>query len=300
MAIAAVDAQYIVQNVLDAVSLGGLYALIALGIALIFGIMRLVNLAHGELVMIAGYTVFVLGGAPWPAVVLVTILVVAFVAFLMEKVAFRPVRGADETTLLVTSFAVSYVLQNVAIVAAGSEARPVELGASLIEPLSVLGIRIPKIDVITLVASAALLGALVVFLKRTSIGVQMRAAAEDLRMARLLGVRVNGVIAAAFVISGVLAAAVALLLVSQTGSVSPMIGITPLIVGIMAAVLGGMGSLAGAALGGFVLGCLTIALQTVLPAGIRGYRDALVYALIIAVLVFRPQGLLAGRAPRQI
>jgi branched-chain amino acid transport system permease protein len=128
----------------------------------------------------------------------------------------------------------------------------------------------------------------------------MRAAAEDLRMARLLGVRVNAVIAAAFIISGLLAGAVAVLLVSRTGTVSPMMGLTPLIVGIMAAVLGGMGSLTGAALGGFVLGSLTVALQAALPADVRGYRDALVYAVIIAVLVFRPQGLLAGRSPRQI
>jgi branched-chain amino acid transport system permease protein len=298
--IATIDAQYIVQNVLDAVSLGGLYALIALGIALIFGIMRLVNLAHGELIMVAGYAIFAFGGAPWPVVIVGTIVITGLFGLLMERLALRPVRGANETTLLVTSFAVSYVLQNVAIVVMGSEPRPVDLGGNLIQPLDILGVRIPKIDLITLLTSAVLLTGLVVFLKRTSIGVQMRAAAEDLRMARLLGVRVNGVIAAAFVISGVLAGAVSLLLVAQTGSVSPMMGLTPLIVGIMAAVLGGMGSLTGAALGGFVLGTVTIALQAVLPADIRAFRDALVYSLIIAVLVFRPQGLLAGRAARQI
>jgi branched-chain amino acid transport system permease protein len=298
--ISTIDAQYIVQNVLDAVSLGGLYALIALGIALIFGIMRLVNLAHGELIMVAGYAIFVFGGSPWPVVIVGTILATALFGFLMERIALRPVRGANETTLLVTSFAVSYVLQNVAIVVAGSEPRPVDLGGELIRPLDVFGVRIPKIDLLTLGASAVLLIGLVIFLKRTSIGVQMRAAAEDLRMARLLGVRVNRVIAAAFVISGVLAGTVALLLVAQTGSVSPMMGLTPLIVGIMAAVLGGMGSLTGAALGGFVLGTVTIALQAVLPADIRAFRDALVYGLIIAVLVFRPQGLLAGRGARQI
>jgi branched-chain amino acid transport system permease protein len=298
--IATIDAAYVVQTVLDAVSLGGLYALIALGIALIFGIMRLVNLAHGELVMVAGYTIYLFSGAPWPVVVGAAILATAVFGFLMERAALRPVRGADETTLLVTSFAVSYLLQNLAIVIMGSEPRPVDLGGELIEPLDVFGVRLPKIDVVTLVVSAALLTALVLFLRRTNIGVQMRAAAEDLRMARLLGVRVNAVIAAAFIISGLLAGAVAVLLVSRTGTVSPMMGLTPLIVGIMAAVLGGMGSLTGAALGGFVLGSLTVALQAALPADVRGYRDALVYAVIIAVLVFRPQGLLAGRSPRQI
>jgi branched-chain amino acid transport system permease protein len=233
-------------------------------------------------------------------VVVIAVAGTALFAFGMERVAFRPVRGADATTLMVTSFAVSYVLQNLAIVIAGSEPQPIELGGSLIKPLDVLGIRVPKLDLITMGTSLVLVIGLVLFLKRTSLGIQMRAAAEDLRTARLLGVRVNGVIAAAFIISGLLAAAIALLLVVQTGSVSPMMGVTPLIVGIMAAVIGGMGRLAGAAVGGFLLGCVTIALQATLPADIRGYRDAMVYALIIAVLVFRPQGLLAGRAPRQV
>ncbi|MCW3024453.1 MAG: inner-rane translocator [Conexibacter sp.] len=300
MVFAAVDLQYIVQNVIDAVSLGSLYALIALGIALIFGIMQLVNLAYGELIMVAGYLILLLAGAPWPLVVVLAVAGTALFAFGMERVAFRPVRGADATTLMVTSFAVSYVLQNLAIVIAGSEPQPIELGGSLIKPLDVLGIRVPKLDLITMGTSLVLVIGLVLFLKRTSLGIQMRAAAEDLRTARLLGVRVNGVIAAAFIISGLLAAAIALLLVVQTGSVSPMMGVTPLIVGIMAAVIGGMGRLAGAAVGGFLLGCVTIALQATLPADIRGYRDAMVYALIIAVLVFRPQGLLAGRAPRQV
>jgi branched-chain amino acid transport system permease protein len=297
---AAVDLQYIVQNLIDAVSLGSLYALIALGIALIFGIMQLVNLAYGELIMVAGYLILLLAGAPWVLVVVIAVAGTALFAFGMERVAFRPVRGADATTLMVTSFAVSYVLQNLAIVIAGSEPQPIELGGSLIKPLDVLGIRVPKLDLITMGTSLVLVIGLVLFLKRTSLGIQMRAAAEDLRTARLLGVRVNGVIAAAFIISGLLAAAIALLLVVQTGSVSPMMGVTPLIVGIMAAVIGGMGRLAGAAVGGFLLGCVTIALQATLPADIRGYRDAMVYGLIIAVLVFRPQGLLAGRAPRQV
>ena len=292
--------QALVQNIVNAASLGSLYALIALGIGLIFGIMQLVNLAYGELIMLAGYTVLILGSAAWPIVVTVTVVMTAIFALLMERAAFRPVRGADPTTLMVTSFAVSYLLQNLATVIEGSQSRAVAFGGSLIEPVTLFHVSIPKINIITLVVCLLLLGFLALFLKRTKLGIQMRAAAEDLQMARLLGVRVNAVIAAAFVISGVLAATTAVLLVGQTGTVDPTMGVTPLIVGVVAAVIGGLGRLAGAALGGFVLGCLTVGLQAALPASVGGYRDAFVYTFVIGILVVRPQGFLPGRAPRRI
>jgi branched-chain amino acid transport system permease protein len=283
------------QNVIDALSLGSLYALFALGIALIFGIMRLINLAHGELILIGGYTLLVLGSQWWPLFVLGALAAAAVAALTMERVAFRPVRGAAPETLMVTSFAVSYLIQNVAILINGSQSDTVTVSKIFIESFQVVGLRIPKIDVVMLATTVGLLIVLGLFLKKTPLGVQMRAAAEDFEMANLLGVRTNFVIATAFAIGGLLAGVVSLLLVAQTGTVYPTMGLTPLLVGVVAGVMGGLASLPGAVLGGYLLGTLTVLLQTYLPENLRVFRDAFVFTLVILVLLLRPQGLLGGR-----
>jgi branched-chain amino acid transport system permease protein len=285
----------LIQHAIDAISLGSIYALIALGITLIFGIMRLVNFAHGELIMVGAY-VMVFGGSLSPVLLVIAVLAaVMLTALAMERLAFRPVRQSSDTTLLVTSFAISYLLQSVAVLAIGSDPRGASTFGIFSKQIVIGGVRITDLAVITALVTFALLVALALFLRRTRIGVQMRAAAEDFRMARLVGVRANVVIAAAFAISGLLAGVVALLLVPQTGSVTPTIGLHPLLGGIVAVVVGGIGSLPGAVLGGYLFGITTVALEAYLPPSWRPYRDALVFALVIAVLLARPQGLLPGR-----
>jgi branched-subunit amino acid ABC-type transport system permease component len=286
----------VIQNAINALSLGSLYALFALGVALIFGIMRLVNFAHGELIMVGGFAIVLAAGLPWPVLVLLVVLVVAAFALGMERVAFRPVRGASPATLLVTSFAVSFLLQNLAILIFGSLPRTTSLSTSLLESFTVGDVSIPKLDILTVCVTAALVVALALFLGRSRVGVQMRAAAEDFGMSRLLGVRANTVIAVAFAISGILAAAAALLLVAQTGTVTPTMGLNAVVIAFIAAVVGGMGSLPGAVLGGFVLGGLTVALQASLPLDLRAYRDAFVYLAVFVFLVLRPQGILVPRS----
>jgi branched-chain amino acid transport system permease protein len=201
--------------------------------------------------------------------------------------------------MLVTSFAVSVLLVNISVLVWGSLGRSVPIGGVTLEQWLVGGVRIRKIDVITLAVTAFLLIALTVFLKRTSLGVQMRAASEDFRMSRLLGVPANRVISSAFVISGVLAGSVALLAVSNSGGVSPGMGLFPLIFGLVATVLGGMASLVGAVVGGFVLGGLVTGLEAGLPDDLRIYRDAFVFGAVVLILVFRPQGIIAGRASQE-
>jgi branched-chain amino acid transport system permease protein len=286
----------LIQNAIDALSFGSLYALFALGIALIFGIMGLINFAHGELIMVGGLALVLLGHPGWPLLILATLGIAVVFALAMERVAFRPVRGADPITLLVTSFAISYVLQNLAEVTFGSVPRTTNLSTSLAESFSVGGIYIPKLDVVTVIVTAILLVALGLFLGRTRTGVQMRAAAEDFRMARVLGVNANRVIATAFVLSGVLAGVAAILLVAQTGVVTPTIGSGPVLIAFIATVLGGIGSLRGAVLGGFILGIITVALQAYLPLEFRYYRDAFAYTAVIAMLLVRPQGLIVAKS----
>ncbi len=281
----------LLQNAIDAASLGSLYALVALGIALIFGIMRLINFAHGDLVMVGGYIMLSLAGQPWPILVAGAILVPMIAALLMDRMAFRFLRDSDPSTLLIASFALSVFLQNLISAIYTPTASSVELPALVTKSFEIGGIRVAALSVMTIAGTALLLIALAIFMGRTSWGVQMRAAAQDFVMARLVGVRANIVIAMAFGLSGLLAGAVALSFVAQTGTVTPTLGVQLAAVGFVSVVLGGMGSIPAAAGGGFLLGAATVALQSFLPLELRPYRDVFVFAAVIGLLVMRPQGL---------
>jgi branched-chain amino acid transport system permease protein len=290
---------FLLQNLVNAISLGSLYALIALGMALTFGIMRLVNFAHGELLMVGGYALALVTGPTWPILLLMTLAICLVFAVAMERIAFRPVRNADASTLLVTSFAVSYFLENGAMLIFGPLPKSTNISNSLLQSWQVGSIYIGKLNALTVVLTLILLALLGLFLARTSIGVQMRAAAEDFGMARFLGVRANTVIAVSFAIAGVLAGVASFLLVAQTGAVYPQMGLQPVLVGFVAIVLGGMGSLQGAVVGGFLLGLISVTLQAYLPLALRSYRDVFTYTIVLAVILIRPQGLIVARRERQ-
>jgi branched-chain amino acid transport system permease protein len=295
LASAAVDVQYAI----NALSLGSIYALFALGIALIFGIMQLLNFAHGELIMVGGYTMYVASGhMGWPGLMAVGIAMVVLFALAMERVAFRPVRGASPATLLVTSFAVSYLLQNLTILIFDARPKSVSVASFLSESFDVGALSFSKLSIVTVVVTIGLLAGLALFLKKTPIGVQMRAAAEDFRMARLCGARTNLVIATAFGVSGLLAGVAAILLVAQTGQLTPDVGLTPVLIAFVATIIGGMGSLAGAVLGGLLLGVTSTVLDVVLWTNARPYRDSLLFGGVILVLLLRPQGILVGVVAR--
>ena len=289
----------VVQNLIDAVSLGAVYALAALGIGLIFSIMRLINFAHGELIMLGGFTLYSLAGQPYLVMGVAAIVLVAIVALGMERVAFRPLRKANPATLLIASFAVSYLVQHIVLMIFGSRPMGVDFLAQLGESIEFGGLRVPLLQVAAIVITLALLTALALFFRHSPIGVQMRAAAEDFTMARLVGVPANRVIAAAFAISGVLASFVSLYLVAQTGSVSYKMGVNMVLIAFVASVIGGMGSLIGAALGGFLVGIVSVSLQAYLPVDLRPYRDAFVFLAFIAFLLWRTQGIMFRRADRE-
>jgi branched-chain amino acid transport system permease protein len=289
----------VLQNAIDAISLGAIYALAALGIGLIFSIMRLINFAHGELIMVGGFMLYGLAGQPYIVMALAAILVVSILALGMERLAFRPLRRANPATLLIASFAVSYLVQHFVLITFGARPMGVDFMAQLGESVDIGGLRVPRLQIATIIVTLALMGGLVLFFRRSRVGVQMRAAAEDFTMARLVGVRANLVFAAAFAISGILASIVSLYLVTQTGSVSYKMGVSMVLIAFVASVIGGMGSLTGAALGGFLVGIVSVSLQAYLPTDMRPYRDAFVFLLFIAFLLWRPQGLLVRRADRE-
>jgi branched-chain amino acid transport system permease protein len=288
-----------VQIVVDALSVGGLYALTALGIGLIFGVMRLINFAHGELIMIAGYALLLFLGQPLWIAILAALAAALVLALIIERAAFRPLRGADPATLLISSFAVSFFLQKTMILFVGSRPKGVDFLPGLGQQIHVGGVRVQLLQLATILVSAALLAGLTWFLKATRLGLEMQAAAENFRMAQVLGVRANRVIAAAFAISALLAAAVACLFVAETGLVQPRMGAQLVVIAFVGTVIGGLGNLAGAALGGFLVGAATILLQALLPPDLGVFREAFVFIAVTLVLLLRPQGLLPARGLKE-
>jgi branched-chain amino acid transport system permease protein len=289
----------LVQIVVDAISVGSLYALTALGIGLIFGVMRLINFAHGELITLAAYTLLALYGMPVPVMIFGAVAVAVLLALLTERAAFRPLRNADPTTLLISSFAVSFFLQKLLILVVGSRLKGLDFLPALGRQTELFGVRLQLLQIVTILVGIVLLIALTWFLKATRLGLHMRAAAEDFRMARVLGVRANNVIAVAFALSGVLAAAVSCLIVVQTGVVQPRMGLQLVIIAFVGTVIGGLGSLPGAALGGFLVGAGSTLLQALLPPDLRAFREAFVFVAVVAILLFRPQGLIPARGLRE-
>jgi branched-chain amino acid transport system permease protein len=289
----------IIQSLVDGISVGSLYALTALGIGLIFGVMRLINFAHSELIMLTGYTLLVFASEPAILAIIGGLAVAVAVALATERIAFRPLRGADPTTLLIASFALSFLIQKTMALTVGSKTKGVDFLPSLGEQIVVGGVRLQLLKIVTIIVTVLLLATLSWFLKRTRYGREMRAAAEDFRMARLLGVRANRVISLAFAISGILAAAVAFLFVSQSGFLEPRMGLQLVAIAFVGTVIGGLGSLVGAAVGGFVVGAANVFLQAILPYGLRELREVFVYLLVIFILLVRPQGLVPAAGLRQ-
>jgi branched-chain amino acid transport system permease protein len=285
-----------IQYTLDSIAFGSLFALMALGLALLFNVMGLMNFAYGELIMVGAYTMYYTRGAGWLAMIAMTILIVTVLSLLMELVAFRPLRRATPVTLLITSFAVSYGLQQLGWMTVGrGPQKGIEPYPWLTRQMNIEGVLVSRLTIATMIVAVVLLVAMTLLLKRTTLGIQLRASTEDFRMAQLVGVRANWVIAAAFGITGLLASAVALLYMLRAGAVDPEVGRGPLLVAFVGGVIGGLGSLPGAALGGFVLGAIINALQATLPTNINSHTQLFAFLAVIAILLFQPNGLVAIR-----
>jgi branched-chain amino acid transport system permease protein len=290
--------QEAVQQAINALSLGSTYALLALGLAMVFSILGLVNFAHGELVTVAAYTMYLLNleDVPFAAQVPAAILAAMIAAVLMERIAFRPLRGASFLTLLFASFALSVIIQNVILATISPRQKGVRLPDLFNEAISVGPFTIGWLQVITTATCAAALLALTIFLRRSTQGLGMLAAAQDFQVTRLMGIPANRVIATAFAISGALAGVAAIFILARRGTVEPAMGFNPVLKAFIASVIGGLGSLTGAVTGGFVLAAIEVGLDASLPNSVLGFRDAFALALVVAILYFRPEGLLGRPA----
>ncbi len=290
-----------VQQIINALSLGSIYALIALGVAIVFSILRLANFAHGEMVTVSGYTLYLtLGVMPWFFAFPLAVAAAILASLILERVAYRRLRGAQPLTLLMTSFAVSVGLQSLFLLFFGPRPKSIELPPFVDTMAVVGGIRFQLLDVVTLVSTVVIVVVLTFFLRRTILGLAMRAAADDFPVTRLMGVRANAVIVGAFAVSGLLAGIAGLFFFALVPNVVPTSGFEPMLKGFIACVIGGLGSLTAAVVGSFLLAFVEVACGSLLSSSLNPYLDAIVFAVAIAILRWRPGGVLGVRLAEDI
>lgn len=316
---------YVIQQIVNALSAGSLYALMAVGLALIFGILRLINFAHGDVMMVAAYLAAfsLFAGLPLPVALVTMVAGTVLIGLAMERIAYRPIRGGPEVAMLLTSFAVGQILQNGTLLLTRLANQPIQIAfptPDILEGVVAIGtVTIPRVNVIGFGSGVIILAGVMLFLTRTRTGLSMHAAADDLSAAQLVGIRVNWVVAAAFALSAGLASIAGLLYASQAGQINPFLGFSPVLKAFIAAVIGGFGSIPGAVVGAFALGFLEVIptalggiadilppdavspevhslLATIFPSALGSYRDAIVFVFLILMLLFRPNGILGGSA----
>lgn len=278
---------------LDGLSLGAIYALIALGYTMVYGIAKLLNFAHGDIIMVGAYAILVmlnLTGNPWLGI-LVSVLVCTLAGIVIERLAYRPLRGASPLAVLITAIGVSYFLQSVAQLIFGAQSRPVTLPA--FRKISIAGAQISTGTIITLIVGALIMAGLTLFVKRTRTGRAMQAVSEDRGAAQLMGINVNRIIMITFAIGSALAAFASLFYLMQIPSTSPTLGAMPGIKAFTAAVIGGIGSIPGAMIGGVLLGLIEKICLSV-PA-ISAYTTAIEFSLLILILLVKPIGILGKK-----
>jgi branched-chain amino acid transport system permease protein len=281
------------QVQVDAIGLGAIFALMAVGIGLVFGVMRLVNFAYGQLIMAGAFALAFASDRGWPVGVGIAlcIAVVLVLSLALERVVFRPLRSQSAAVMLIATFAVAFLLQSIALLWFGPLGKTATSLVELNRPVSVGGVDVRKITIVAIVTAAVCLVLLVALLNRTAIGLHMRAAAMDFSTARLLGVRANLVSTVAVLIAGVLAAVVAVLLTVQFPTVTPTFALQETILVLAGVVVGGMTRLLPATLGGFLIGYVSGLLGGALPSSQSQYLPSFVFGLVILVLLLRPDGL---------
>ncbi len=286
---------------ISGVSLGAVYAIIALGYTMVYGIARMLNFAHGDVIMVGGFAIFTVVstmGLPPLLGILAGIVVCTVLGVAIERVAYRPLRGASSLAVLITAIGVSYLLQNVALLIFGSNSRQFTSVVTL--PNLVLAdgkLTISSITIVTIVTCLVIMVALTAFINKTKIGQAMLAVSEDRGAASLMGIDVNKTIAVTFAIGSALAAVAGALLCSAYPSLTPYTGSMPGIKAFTAAVFGGIGSIPGALIGGIVLGVIENLSKAYISSQLS---DAIVFAVLILVLLVRPTGILGRQIPEKV
>ncbi|MDE0067636.1 MAG: branched-chain amino acid ABC transporter permease [Acidimicrobiaceae bacterium] len=284
----------LLQNLIDGLGRGSIYALLALGVAVVFGVMHLLNFAHGELITISGYAAYAAGQQGWSWYIIAPLIVVCAVvsSLVIERVAFSRVRGESDFTLLLTSFGVHFVVSAVFLLYVSASVKTYPRPGWVTNTYSLGPLNIEVFDTVVIVVTIITLIATTMLLQRTMFGLALRAASADFDTARLMGVKSDSVIRGAFALSGLLAGIAGVFWLMRSGSTTPSAGIDPMLKGVLAALIGGLGSLRGAVLGGFALGLAEVLLRSRLPDSIASLTEGVVFVLIALLFIFRPQGLI--------
>lgn len=278
------------QQLINGLQTGSIFALIALGYTMVYGIAKMINFAHGDIIMVGAYSLYVLVDKvkmPALAAVILTVIICAVIGITIEKVAYKPLRKAPSLAVLITAIGVSFFLQSLALLI--FDATPISFASIIkIEPIKIGGVVIQGITVITLIVTTICMVALTLFIKKTKMGRAMRAVSEDKQAAQLMGINVNRTISITFAIGSALAAIAGILYLSQYESLKPTLGALPGIKAFVAAVLGGIGSVPGAMLGGILLGII----ESFAKSWHSELVDAIVFGVLVLVLLVKPSGLL--------
>ncbi len=283
---------------IDGLSLGAIFALIALGYTMVYGIAKMLNFAHGDIIMVGAYAIFTtlsLNGHIALAIV-ISVVICTVMGIVMEKLAYKPLRGASPLAVLITAIGVSYLLQSVAQIIYGSKAQSVSIGN--FGTIEIGSVKISISSIITLVVGAVIMTVLTLFVSKTNTGRAMQAVSEDRGAAQLMGINVNKIITVTFAIGSALAACASIFYLMQIPSAEPTLGAMPGIKAFTASVIGGIGSIPGAMIGGILLGVVEKVCQSI-PA-ISSYTTAVEFALLIIILLVRPIGLLGKKRREKV
>ncbi len=284
----------ILQQLVNGISLGSLYGLVAIGYTMVYGVIRLINFAHGDIMMVGMYFAFT-GIAmlflPWWAAFLLSMLASALVGVVIDRIAYKPLRNASRISALITAIGVSFFLENSFLVIYGGVPKAFPVPSVFSGAINIHGVIFPNIAIITPIVAIVFLLILLFILHKTKYGMAMRALSFDIETVRIMGVNVDLVISLVFALGSFLAALGGIFWAMRYPAINPLIGIMPGLKAFAAAVLGGIGSVTGAALGGFIIGITEILVVALFPA-LAGYKDAFAFLFLIFVLLFKPTGIL--------
>lgn len=290
-----------ISNLISGIRLGSIYAIIALGYTMVYGIAKMLNFAHGDVIMIGAYSAFVAlyrANLPLPIALIISIIICTLLGVIIERLAYKPLRQASSLAVLITAIGVSYFLQNLALLIWGSAAKifPIILDYGSINLFNDK-LKLSYQMLITITVCIVIMILLNLFIKKTKIGKAMRACSEDKEAAALMGINVDNIISLTFAIGSGLAAIAALLLCAAYPTVTPTLGSMPGIKAFTAAVIGGIGSIPGALLGGLLLGVIEIIVKAY---GLSELTDAIAFGVLILVLLFKPTGLLGKKVKEKV
>ncbi len=293
--------EFAISVLLSGISVGGQYALIAIGYTMVYGILRLINFAHGDVFMVAGLVmIYISTLIPWYFAIPIVFVFIVIMGFIIERVAYKPLRSAPRMSVMISAIGVSYLIQNMATYVTGGQPMNYPAIPGLSKMITIGGATTSVVTVATPILVIILVFALVMLINHTKVGMAMRAMSKDFETSQLMGIKINSVISMTFVIGTFLAAVGSLLYFSNYTYITPTAGAMPGLKAFVAAVFGGIGSIPGAVIGAFIIGICENIIKVLPFEGATNFVDAFTFALLIIILVAKPTGLFGEKSTDKV